>query len=64
MRRKPDIWYYTVKREGQVGELKLNLVEVTIPWGTLKLIQKNLKRVQMASMFIDLSRLMMFTRIC
>jgi hypothetical protein len=34
MRRKPDIWFYTIKREGQECELKLNLVEVTIPWGT------------------------------
>jgi hypothetical protein len=34
MRRKPDIWFYTIKREGQESELKLNLVEVTIPWGT------------------------------
>jgi hypothetical protein len=38
MRRKPDIWYYTVKREGQVGELKLNLVEITIPWGDVEII--------------------------
>jgi hypothetical protein len=34
MRRKPDICFYTIKREGQECELKLNLVEVTIPWGT------------------------------
>jgi hypothetical protein len=34
MRRKPDIWFYTIKKEGQESEFKLNLVEVTIPWGT------------------------------
>jgi hypothetical protein len=33
MRRKPDVWFYTIKRDGQESELKLNLVEVTIPWG-------------------------------
>jgi hypothetical protein len=32
MMRKPDIWFYTIKKDGQESELKLNLVEVTIPW--------------------------------
>jgi hypothetical protein len=37
MRRKPDIWFYTIKRGGQECELKLNLVEVTIPWGDVEI---------------------------
>jgi hypothetical protein len=37
MRRKPDLWYYTVKRSGSTSELKLNLIEVTIPWGDVEI---------------------------
>jgi hypothetical protein len=33
MTRKPDLWYYTVKRGGSVNELKLHVVEITIPGG-------------------------------
>jgi hypothetical protein len=49
MRRKPDLWFYTIKKEGQISELILNLVEVTIPWGTYKLMPKNLKEWLMKS---------------
>jgi hypothetical protein len=31
MRRKPDLWYYTVKRNVSASELKLHLIEITIP---------------------------------
>jgi hypothetical protein len=31
MRRKPDLWYYTIRRNGSASELKLHLIEVTVP---------------------------------
>jgi hypothetical protein len=34
MRRKPDIWFYTVKKNSSASEMKLYLVEITVPWGT------------------------------
>jgi hypothetical protein len=37
MRRKPDVWFYTIKKNGQECELNLNLVEVTIPWGDVNI---------------------------
>jgi hypothetical protein len=37
MQRKPDLWFYTIKRNGSASELKLNLVEVTIPWGDVEI---------------------------
>jgi hypothetical protein len=31
-KRRPDIWYNSKERRGENTELKLNLIEVTIPW--------------------------------
>jgi hypothetical protein len=44
MRRKPDIGFYTIKKNGQESELKLNLVEVTIPWGDVEINEEKFEK--------------------
>jgi hypothetical protein len=34
-RRSPDIWYHTKIKRGNVKEINLNLIEVTIPWNNV-----------------------------
>jgi hypothetical protein len=41
--RRPDIWYYTKVKKGNVKELNLNLIELTIPWNDVTI---NLEKFQ------------------
>jgi hypothetical protein len=44
MRRKPDIWFYLVKKNGSMSEMKLHLVEITVPWGDVEINQEKFER--------------------
>jgi hypothetical protein len=37
VKRRPDIWYYTREKKGNISELNLNLIEITIPWNDVEI---------------------------
>jgi hypothetical protein len=43
-KRRPAIWYYTKEKKGNMKELNLNLIEVTVPWNDVVINIENFSK--------------------